>query len=75
MTPSRVVRVLSLFLLLAAIPTLALAGTTEFRVFFDDELRIWITDDLLALEIAEDGTWVECSADEVLDPATLVLSD
>jgi hypothetical protein len=43
--------------------------------YFDDELRIWITDDLLALEIAEDGTWVECSADEVLDPATLVLSD
>ena len=35
MTPSRVVRVVSLFLLLAALPTLALAGTTEFRVFFD----------------------------------------
>ena len=35
MTPSRAVRVLSLFLLLAALPTLALAGTTEFRVFFD----------------------------------------
>jgi hypothetical protein len=35
MTPSRVVRVVSLFLLLLSLPTLALAATTEFRVFFD----------------------------------------
>ncbi len=37
MTPSRVVRSLSLFLLLAALPTIAFAATTEFRVLFDTD--------------------------------------
>ena len=37
--------------------------------YFDDELRIWIGDDLLRAEIAEDGTWSRCSAEEILDSA------
>jgi hypothetical protein len=37
MTPSRVVRALSLFLSLAAFPTITSAATTEFRVLFDTD--------------------------------------
>jgi len=42
--------------------------------YFDDELRMWLADDSLLTEIAEDGTWSPCSAEEVLDTASVLAS-
>ncbi len=44
-------------------------GNSGRADYFDDELRIWIGDDRLRSEIAEDGIWVACSAAEALDAA------